>query len=177
VHYSYPDFSPKSQKKEGEQKMRKLLLIALALLVSGSVAMAQSKVDTKWHCEKPAADHKFDVGDVPDHTYWIGQGTCSATSSDSGFKEKSAQYTEFQEVWKASYNNHGRFNVTTDSGDKVYYTYEGSAPTDIAKPASNKWKIVSGTGKYKGIQGSGTCSGNRGADASDWACTGTYSIK
>jgi len=157
--------------------MRKLLLIALALLVSGSVAMAQSKVDTKWHCEKPAADHKFDVGDVPDHTYWIGQGTCSATSSDSGFKEKSAQYTEFQEVWKASYNNHGRFNVTTDSGDKVYYTYEGSAPTDIAKPASNKWKIVSGTGKYKSIKGSGTCSGNRGADASDWACTGTYSIK
>jgi hypothetical protein len=177
VHYSYPDFSPKSQKKEGGQTMRKLLLIALSLLVSGSFAMAQSKVDTKWHCEKPAADHKFDVGDVPDHTYWIGQGTCNATSSDSGFKEKSAQYTEFQEVWKASYNNHGRFNVTTDSGDKVYYTYEGSAPTDIAKPASNKWKIVSGTGKYKSIKGSGTCSGNRGADASDWACTGTYSIK
>jgi len=158
-------------------KMRKLLLVALSLLVSGAVAMAQSKVDTKWHCEKPAADHKFDVGDVPDHSYWIGQGTCNATSSNSGFKEKSAQYTEFQELWKASFTNHGRLNVTLDNGDKVYYTYEGSGPTDITKPVSNKWKILSGTGKYKGIKGSGACSGNRTAEGnSDWTCTGTYTI-
>jgi hypothetical protein len=157
--------------------MRNFVLFALSLLVSVSAAMAQSKVDTKWHCQKPAADHKFDVGDVPDHSYWIGQGTCNATSSGSAFKEKSADYTEFQEVWKASYTNHGRFNVAMDNGDKVYYTYEGSASTDITKPASNKWKILSGTGKYKGIKGSGACSGNRTADGnSDWACTGTYSI-
>ena len=157
--------------------MRNFVLVVLSLLVSVSAAMAQSKVDTKWHCQKPAADHKFDVGDVPDHSYWIGQGTCNATSSGSAFKEKSADYTEFQEVWKASYTNHGRFNVAMDNGDKVYYTYEGSAPTDITKPASNKWKILSGTGKYKGIKGSGTCSGKRSADGNgDWACTGTYSI-
>jgi hypothetical protein len=157
--------------------MRKLLLVALSLLVSGSVAMAQSKVATKWHCEKPAADHKLDVGDMPDHSYGIAQGPCNATSSDSGFKEKSAEYTEFQENWQASFNNHGRFNVTMDNGDKVYYTYEGSGPTDITKPATNKFKILSGTGKYKGIKGSGACSGDRTADGtSDWTCTGTYSI-
>jgi hypothetical protein len=157
--------------------MRKLLLVALALLVSVSVAMAQGKVDTKWHCSKPAAEHKLDVGDAPDHTYSIAQGTCSATSSDSTFKEKTGAYTEFRETWKASYNNHGRYNVTMDNGDKVYYTYEGSAPTDIAKPASNKWKILSGTGQSKGIKGSGTCSGTRTADGdSDWACTGTVSM-
>jgi len=157
--------------------MRKLLLVALALLVSASVAMAQGKVDTKWHCSKPATEHKLDVGDVPDHAYSISQGTCKATSSDSTYKEKAGAYTEFQEVWKASYNNHGRFNVTMDNGDTVYYTYEGSAPTDIAKPASNKWKILSGTGQSKGIKGSGTCSGTRTADGdSDWACTGTVSM-
>jgi hypothetical protein len=67
--------------------------------------------------------------------------------------------------------------VTMDNGDKVYYTFEGSASTDITKPYSNKWKILSGTGKYKGIKGSGTCSGKFNADGSlDDACTGTYSI-
>jgi outer membrane protein assembly factor BamA len=157
--------------------MRKLLLIALALLVSGSVALAQSKVDTKWHCSKAAAEHKLDIGDAPDHSYWIGQGTCEAASSSGDLKEKTGLYTEFHDQWKASFNFHGHFNATTDTGDKVYYTYEGSASTDIAKPAANKWKIVGGTGKHKGTKGTGSCSGKVNADGSaDWECTGTYSM-
>lgn len=130
--------------------MRKLMLVAFAILVSGSAAMAQNKVDTKWHCPK-SPDHNFDVGDVPGHSYAVIQGACDSASSDSGFMEKTGAYTEFQERWKASLTNHGRFNVTMDGGDKVYYTYEGSAPSDVAKPATNKWKILSGTGKQKGI--------------------------
>lgn len=70
--------------------MLKLLFVVFSLLVFGSAAMAQSKVDTKWHCPKQSADHNFDVGDVPDHSYMIAQGTCDATSSDSGFAEKKA---------------------------------------------------------------------------------------
>ncbi len=157
--------------------MRKLLLVALALLVSGSVALAQNKVDTKWHCPKATVEQKLDVGDAPDHSYWIGQGSCTATSSEGGLKEKSGQFTEFHEIWKASFTFHGRYNSTTDNGDKVFYTYEGTAPTDATKPASNKWKIVSGDGKNKGIKGSGTCSGKGSTDGSfDWDCTGTYSM-
>ena len=157
--------------------MRKLLFVAFTLLVFASAVMAQNKVDTKWHCPKQSADHKFDVGDVPDHSYMILQGTCNATSSGSGFAEKTGNFTEFREMWKASTSWHGRFNVTMDNGDKVYYTYEGSGSNDIAKPVSNKWRMLSGTGKYKGIKGSGTCSGTRSADgSSDWGCTGTYSM-
>jgi hypothetical protein len=157
--------------------MRKFLLVVLALLVSGSIAMAQDKVDTKWHCSKTAAEHKLDVGDAPDHNYWIGQGTCDSTSSSGDLKEKSGEYTEFHDAWKASFNFHGYFNATTDDGDKVHYTYQGSASTDITKPATNKWKIVSGSGKHKGIKGSGSCAGKVNADGSaDWECTGTYSM-
>jgi len=156
--------------------MRKIMLIAFSLLVSGSAAMAQNKVDTKWHCPK-SPDHNFDVGDVPGHSYALLQGECSGTQGADGLAEKTGDYTEFQERWKASYTNHGRFNVTVDNGDKVYYTYEGSAPTDTTKPATNKWKILSGTGKQKGITGSGGCTGTRNADgSSDWHCTGTYSM-
>jgi len=157
--------------------VRKLLFVACSLLVFGSATMAQGKVDTKWHCPKETVSHKLDVGDVPGHSYMILQGTCTATASDSGFPEKTGFDTEFQEIWKSSINFHGRANMTMDNGDKVYYTYEGSASTDITKPAPIKWKILSGTGKYKGIKGSGTCSGKFNADGSfDNACTGTYSI-
>jgi hypothetical protein len=155
--------------------MRKLLLVALALIVSNSIAMAQ-KVDTKWHCSKAAQEQKLDVGDAPDHVYWIGQGTCDSTSSTGALKEKSGQYTEFHDQWKASFNFHGYYNATTDDGDNIYYTYSGSAPTDTGKPVSNKWKIVGGSGKHKGIKGSGSCAGKVNEDGSaDWQCTGTYS--
>lgn len=154
--------------------MRKQLFAALCLFVFASAAMAQ-KIDTKWHCATPTANHKFDVGDESDHSYVIAQGGCTATATGSG--EKSGAYTEFQERWKASFTNHGRFNVTMDNGDMVYYTYEGSGPTDITKPATNKFKIVGGTGKHKTMKGSGSCSGTRHDDGtSDWACTGTYSM-
>ena len=98
-----------------------------------------------------------------------------ASASSSG--EKSGAYTEFQELRKESFTNHGRFDATMDNGDMAYYSYEGSGPTDISKPVSNKWKIVGGTGKHKGMKGSGSCSGTRHEDgSSDWACTGTYSM-
>jgi hypothetical protein len=169
-----PDF-PRHITKE--KKMRKLLLVALALLVSGSVAMAQSKIDTKWHCSKATTEHKLDVGDAPDHIYWIGQGTCDATASAGDLKEKNGQFTEFHDAWKASFKFHGYYNATMDTGDKVNYTYEGSGSPDPAKPIANKWKIVGGTGKLKGIKGSGACAGKQNADGSaDLECTGTYSM-
>jgi hypothetical protein len=154
--------------------MRKLWLVAFCLLAFGSAAMAQ-KIETKWHCAAQTATHKLDVGDEADHSYVIAQGACTAGANTSG--DKSGAYTEFQEVWKASYTNHGRFNVTMDNGDMAYYTYEGSGPADISKPASNKWQILNGTGKHKGMKGSGSCSGSRNADgSSDWACTGSSTM-
>jgi hypothetical protein len=157
--------------------MRKSVLVVCSVLLFGSALLAQNKLDTKWNCSKPAAEHKIDVGDMADHAYVIAQGTCSATASDSGFDEKSGAYTEFRDMKKAGLSNHGRMIVTMGNGDKVYYNYSGSAPSDIKKPASNKWTIESGTGKYKGIKGSGSCSGMAHEDGSgDWHCTGTHTL-
>ncbi|HUJ94592.1 MAG TPA: hypothetical protein VLW84_04945 [Terriglobales bacterium] len=157
--------------------MHKFLLMALALLVSGSAATAQNKIDTKWHCPKATTEYKLDVGDVPGHIFWIGQGSCEATESSGDLKEKSGQYTEFHDGWKASFHFHGYYNANTEDGDKVYYTYEGTGWPDTAKPVTNKWKIVGGTGKNKGIKGAGSCAGKLNADGStDLECTGTYSM-
>lgn len=152
--------------------MRRIAFVVCLLLAFGTAAMAQ-KIDTKWHCTKPAENPMLKVGDVPDHSYALAQGTCTATAGSSG--EKSGAWTEFDEVWKASMASHGRFNVTMDNGDMVYYTYEASGAPD-AKKLANKWKIASGSGKHKGTKGSGTCAGMRNDDgSSDWECTGTTS--
>jgi len=153
--------------------MRKLGFLAFCLLLFGSVVIGQT-IDTKWHCSKAAENPTLKVGDVPDHSYGLAQGTCEATAGGAG--EKSGAWTEYQEMWKASFTTHGRFNVTMDNGDMVYYTYEVSGTPDSNK-LSNKWKIVRGSGKHKGIKGSGTCSGTRNDDgSSDWECMGTLSM-
>ncbi len=149
--------------------MHKVTGVAVCLLVFASASMAEKKLETKWHCT-PAKQQKYEVGDTADHAYNIAQGTCTVTASNVG--EKSGQWTEFQETWKSSFTNHGRFNVTMDDGDKTFYTYEGSGDPG-KKSATNKWKIVGGTGKQKGAKGSGSCTGKLNDDgSSDWECSG-----
>jgi hypothetical protein len=151
--------------------MRKAWTMMLGLLVCVAMAAAQDKIETKWHCDKPASQQAYEVGDVAGHSYTIAQGTCSVTSGGSG--EKTAAFTEFQEVWKTRYTNHGRLNATMDNGDKTYYTYQGSGDP-VKKSATNTFKIASGTGKHKDAKGSGACTGTFNADgSSDWTCTGT----
>ncbi len=155
--------------------MRIRLFAALCLLLAGSFAIAQDKLETKWNCAKPSESHNLDVGDAADHSYVIATGTCTAAAGGS-LGEKTGKYTEFQDVHKASFTNHGYFTTTTESGDTIHYTYSGSGSADMKKPASNKWQIHDGTGKQKGVKGSGTCTGVRHDDgSSDWTCTGTYS--
>lgn len=151
----------------------KLVLLACILLLSA--ANAQTKIDTKWHCPNVSANHELPVGDVPDHSYAILQGTCSAVSN-SGLPEKSAAYTEFVESWKASNKFFGRWNVTLQDGDQIFYSYEGAEQTGSKMPVTDHWKISGGTGKYGKVKGSGTCTGQVHDDgSSDWECVGVYS--
>jgi len=155
--------------------MRKLTVVVLCLLVAASVAMAQTKIDTKWTCSKPSENPKFDAGDAPGHSYGLAKGTCDATSGSSG--EKSGAYAEIQEAWKTSMKTHGTFTVTMDNGDMVYYTYDITGSPEAKKPLMNKWKIANGTGKHKGAKGAGSCTGTLNADqSSSWVCTGTVTM-
>jgi hypothetical protein len=154
--------------------MRNPMLVVLCLLAV-SFAMAQTKIDTKWTCAKPAENPKFDAGDAPGHSYGLAKGACDATSGNSG--EKSGAYAEIQEEWKNSMKTHGTFDVTMDNGDMVYYTYDITGSLDMKKPLMNKWKIVNGTGKHKGAKGMGSCSGTMNADqSSSWVCTGSVTM-
>ena len=156
------------------KKVGMLCVIACSFAL-GRSASGQRKIDTKWHCPNVSANHELQVGDAPGHSYAILQGTCSAVAN-SGLQEKSAAYTEFVESWQESNRFFGRWNVTLQGGDNIFYSYEGAEQTGSNKPVTDHWKISGGTGKYKSAKGSGTCTGQVHNDgSSDWECVGEYS--
>lgn len=148
------------------------------MLLSASGAIAQNLVNTKWRCPKPSALHSLAVGDVPNHSFTIIQGNCKSTARNPHFMEEESTYTEFQEMMGTTVSVHGRMNVAMQDGDRVYYSYEGSFSTDIARPFKQQWKFESGTGRYKSIRGAGDCSGTVHSDGTgEMECIGTFSIR
>ena len=74
---------------------------------------------------------------------------------------------------------HGIFVETLESGDTVSYKYQMTSTTKdkIVQAASDTWTITGGTGKLKGIKGSGTCKGKGdAAGALSLDCMGKYTM-
>ena len=159
--------------------MRKLFLVVCSVILFASVAAAQGKVANQWKCPKPAGDHHIDVGDQPGHAFMIEQIKCTAAKGEiAGVKEKEGTGTEFHDVMGDKDSHHGIFVETMANGDKITYTYEGSGTMKNGQfqSGSNKWSATSGTGKFKGIKASGTCTAKGNPDGSAvFDCTGTYS--
>jgi hypothetical protein len=72
----------------------------------------------------------------------------------------------------------GTYVDTLANGEKVYYSYEAtSVLKDGALSMENKWKIVGGTARLKGITGQGTCTGKGTSDGGlTFDCTGEYTL-
>jgi hypothetical protein len=157
--------------------MRKTIWVALVLFSFASIAPAQNRFNTKWRCSSPSAIHTVAVGDEPNHNFTIIQGNCKSTASAPDFPESECVYTEFQEMRSASVSVHGRMNVIMKNGDRVFYSYEGSFPADISKPFSQRFILEGGTGQYKSVKGSGSCSGMVQPDGTgDMECVGRFSL-
>jgi hypothetical protein len=160
--------------------MRKLVWIVGLVCLSATGARAQGKVDNGWACGKPAGGSSIDVGDKPGHAYSIYQIKCTSTKGEiEGVKEKEGTGTEFAEMKGNKSSGHGVFVETMANGDMIHFTYQTSATLEKGQmqSAANKWQATSGTGKFKGIKGSGSCTGKPAADgSSDWTCAGTYSL-
>ena len=160
--------------------MRKPVLVLGFLCVCTTVALAQGKVANGWACGKPAMAHGIDVGDQPNHAYAIDQIKCTSTKGEiGGVKEKEGTGTEFAEVTGDKSSGHGIFVETMANGDTIHFTYQFTATLKNGQlqSASDKWQATSGTGKFKGIKASGTCTGTGAADGStNWECSGTYSL-
>lgn len=160
--------------------MCKRILVACLVCLCATVVLAQGKVENGWACGKPAMANTIEVGDKANHAYAIDQIKCTSTKGEiAGVKEREGTGTEFAEVTGNNSKGHAVWVEIMDNGDKIYATYQ---PTITLKDGqmqsgSDQWQYTGGTGKFKGIKGSGTCTGKGGADGtSDWTCAGTYTI-
>ncbi len=160
--------------------MRKPVFVLGLVCLCATGALAQGKVDNGWACGKPAMVNSIDVGDQPNHAYSIDQIKCTSTKGEiAGVKEKEGTGTEFAEVKGNKSSGHGIFLETMANGDKINFTYQFSITLENGqiKSATDKWQATSGTGKFKGIKASGTCTATGAADGGgNWSCTGTYSL-
>jgi hypothetical protein len=165
--------------------MRKLLgslgvVCGLVLVCAGGALAQEGKVDNGWACGKPANANSIDVGDMAGHAYGIDQIKCTSTKGEiGGVKEKEGTGTEFMEVKGNKATGHGIFVETMTNGDMIHFTYQlsGTMENGMLKTGTDKWQATRGTGKFKGIKASGSCTGTGAADGgATWACTGTYTL-
>jgi hypothetical protein len=168
-----------------EVLVRKLLLIPAFVVVASVVGVlaqtpAAGKVDTQWKCTPPNPMNAIPIGDAPDHAYVIQQSKCTAAKGEiAGVKNKDGVATEFMEGKGDTGSGHGIFIETFASGDKITYTYtfSGVSKNHMLVSGSDKWTMTEGTGKFKGIKGSGTCAAKGNPDGSGvYDCMGTYTV-
>ena len=141
------------------------MLVALALS-----AGAQTKISGKLNCAKPDVNSSAEVADAAGHMMMLTKATCtwSAPLDIGGVKTKTAIDVAIGEVHGASGSNHGYSVSTMDNGDKTTASYQGTMQMnkDGSGTFKGTWKFSSGTGKFKGIKGSGTFTGTGAADGS-----------
>ena len=163
-----------------EERMRKLVLVCGFSFLSASMALAQGPVAVQWNCAQPAPVNSLDAGDQPNHVFSISKVKCTAAKGEiAGVKQREGVGTEFHEVKGTSDQFHGVYVETLANGDKITYTYKGTATVKAGglESASNIWSATSGTGKFKGIKASGTCKAVGKPDGtSTFDCSGNYSI-
>jgi hypothetical protein len=163
--------------------MRKLVFVVGLVCLCGAIAVAQNtgKVSNGWACEKPTDTKTIEVGDMPGHTYTVSQFKCTSTKGVyAGVREKEGTATEFDETKDGKMTGHGIFIETFANGDKATFTYQPSATIKDGKVTTigDKWQAASGTGKFKGMKASGTCTGTGTPEGgSSLACTGTYTLQ
>lgn len=161
--------------------MRTSTAVAAMLCVLAVSAGAQTKVSGKLNCGKPDVNSNAEVPDATGHMVVLTKASCTwSTAFDiEGGKAKTAVDVGVAEVRGSAGSNHG-YNVTTmDNGDKVSVAYQGTVAMnkDGSSAFKGTWRWTRGTGKFKGIKGSGTYKGTQAADGTSMAdIEGDYTI-
>jgi uncharacterized protein affecting Mg2+/Co2+ transport len=161
-------------------KYKFLAVFVLAILVVGSSA-AQTKMSGAGVCAKPDVEHSIPVPDSPGQSFTIGQGKCTWTKpwEIAGQPTKGGMATLFAHTIGNTVHQSEVYVDTLANGDKVFYDYAetGTLKNNAPQPTKGKWTITNGTGKVKGIKGSGTCSVTPNPDRSvKFECEGEYTM-
>lgn len=160
--------------------MRKTITMSVIVLASAASALAQTKIEMSGKCGKADVEQMVPAADAPDHMMLLRQGKCVPTKAAEigGSPSKQAAFAEHGELIGQNGKVTGTYVDTLANGEKVYYSYEAtSVLKDGELSMENKWKIVGGTARLKGITGQGTCTGKGTSDGGlTFDCTGAYTL-
>lgn len=161
--------------------MQKLSFAVLAMFVVALQAGAQTKISGKVHCAKPDPSYAIEVGDRPGHSLALNKTACTWTTplEIEGLQSKDGVDTSTVEISGTKMTESGYDLTTMSNGDKFAVRFQGAitASKDGSAAIAGKWSFASGTGKLKGIRGSGTYKGTGVADGSgDIDVEGEYTM-
>ena len=156
-----------------------LFVVCLSCLVT-SLAVAQTKMSSTIKCAKPSIEQMAPVGDRPDHSFGVSQGSCTSSKpwTIAGVAGKEGVGTSSVEANGAVAKSHGVYVETMENGDKGYYHFAATSTTKDGQVqiSGHTWQLVGGTGKLKGVTGKGTCKGSGTADSMNYDCMGEYTM-
>lgn len=158
----------------------KLLCTCLVFAIGVAVASAQTKYTISGKCAKADNPQSIPAGDKDGHVFMVQQGKCTTDKGGAGdAKSKDGVYSEHDEVMGNHLKAWGVYVENYENGDKVFYTYQGASTTKdgALTSGSNTWRLTGGTGKMKGITGSGGCKLTPGEGGGlNYSCTGEYTL-
>ncbi len=157
----------------------KILCFCAVFAFAVATTPAQGKPTTSGKCGKPDVQQSIPAGDQSGHVFTLAQGKCASKGEVGGVSSKEGAFSEHGDVS----GNHGKvwgvYVETFDGGDKVFYNYQSTTTLKdgALQTGQNKHQMTGGTGKMKGIKGSGTCKFTGNSDGGlDYSCTGEYTL-
>jgi hypothetical protein len=155
------------------------LALSVSLLLAAGLAGVPALADSgKWKglgALVVVSSKVQKIGDQSDHEMGMTDmdGFVFSQGDDSFLDKARYQVTNFYDT--SGLVNGGYKTFTAANGDQVYAKFE---VTRSAWPVfDGKWTLIGGTGKYKGITGSGTFSNTWTTDTTSWdVLEGDYKI-
>ncbi|HXL86211.1 MAG TPA: hypothetical protein VN927_03335 [Gemmatimonadaceae bacterium] len=158
--------------------MRKVILVPALLCGIAITAGAQTKISSKLTCAKPSVRETGGEG-AQMITFQKAECTWTTPLTIGGSKPGRTVDASIADIAGSTGRAHGYSTSVFDNGDSTFVRFEGTtqAKKDGSSTDKGTWRYVRGTGKFKGISGSGTFKGGGAADGSSWAdVTGHYSL-
>ena len=158
--------------------MRKAFLVPALLCGMAVIAGAQTKITGKLTCAKPSVR---EAGGEGAQMIAFQRANCTWTTpfTIDGSKPGRTVDASIGDITGSTGRAHGYSTSVFDNGDTTFVRFEGTSQSkkDGSGSLKGTWRYVRGTGKFKGISGSGTYKGDGAADGSSWAdVTGHYSL-
>jgi hypothetical protein len=158
--------------------MRKVILVPALLCGMAVIAGAQTKISGKLACAKPSVSQ---TGGDGGQRIMFQKANCTWTTpfTVDGSKPGPTVDVSIGDMTGSTGKDHGYSTTVMDNGDSTFVRYEGTMQMkkDGSGTLNGTWKYVRGTGKFRGISGSGTYKGQGASDGSAWAdVSGHYSL-